>query len=91
MSILDDNSSKYYEPQTTSQLAMINSYSLLTSIIVVVKDYFQGLNLWQFLNKEGLGAFYHIVLSPDSLELLPEQMSQIDLCKYKNFLFKHRR
>lgn len=82
---LDDNSSKYYEPQTTSQLAMINSYSLLTSIIVVVKDYFQGLNLWQFLNKEGLGAFYHIVLSPDSLELLPEQMSQIDLCKYKTF------
>ena len=82
---LDDNSSKYYEPQTTSQLAMINSYSLLTSIIVVVKDYFQGFQLWQFLNSEGLGAFYHIVLSPDSLESLLEQMSQIDLCKYKTF------
>lgn len=82
---LDDNSSKYYEPQTISQLAMINSLSLLTSVIVVVKDYFQGFQLWQFLNSEGLGAFYHIVLSPDSLDSLAEQMSDIELNKYKTF------
>ena len=82
---LDDNSSKYYESQTTSKLAMINSYSLLTSIIVVVKDYFQGFQLWQFLNREGLGAFYHIVLSPDGLDSLAEVMSDIELSKYKTF------
>ena len=64
---------------------MINSYSLLTSVIVVVKSYFQAFHLWQFLNKGGLGAFYHIVLSPDNIESLLEQMSQIDLNKYKTF------
>lgn len=82
---LNDNNSKYYEPQTTSKLAMINSYSLLTSIIVVVKDYFQGFQLWQFLNREGLGAFYHIVLSPDGLDSLVEVMPDIELSKYKTF------
>ena len=82
---IGDNGSKYFEPQTTSKLAMINSYSLLTSIIVVVRDYFQGFQLWQFLNREGLGAFYHIVLSPDGLDLLAEVMSDIELSKYKTF------
>lgn len=82
---LNDNNSKYYEQQTTSQLAMINSYSLFTSVIVVVKDYFQAFLLWQFLNKKGLGAFYHIVLSPDNIDSLLEQISQIDLNKYKTF------
>lgn len=82
---ISENRSKYFEPQLTRPLAMINSYSLLTSIIVVVKDYFQGFQLWQFLNREGLGAFYHIVLSPDGLDSLAEVMSDIELRKYKTF------
>ena len=82
---ISENRSKYFEPQLTRPLAMINSYSLLTSIIVVVKDYFQGFQLWQFLNREGLGTFYHIVLSPDGLDSLAEVMSDIELSKYKTF------
>lgn len=73
------------EINTPTGLAMINSYSKDTEVLVIIEGYFDGYALLQYLIENQQDRYYHIVTPSNGVTSLLKFIPQIHFSKYKKF------